>query len=124
MNKISEENPIPPKFFIAKYPIPPKFFIAKYPIPPKFDVRWEVSLIRKVRRNLFPHGLFYCIVKDSYALKLSKSSALKFWMYAEWPRTSSSAMRTYTFALLANNSGALVASSRMRRDITMSPVML
>ena len=83
MNKISEENPIPPKFFIAKYTIPPKFFIAKYPIPPKFDVRWEVSLIRKVRRNLFPHGLFYCIVKDSYALKLSKSSALKFWIYAE-----------------------------------------
>ena len=83
MNKISEGNPIPPKFFIAKYPIPPKFFIAKYPIPPKFDVRWEVSLIRKVRGNLFPHGLFYCIVKDSYALKLSKSSALKFWMYAE-----------------------------------------
>ncbi len=83
MSKISEENPIPPKFFIAKCPIPPKFFIAKYPIPPKFDVRWEVSLIRKVRRNLFPHGLFYCIVKDSYALKLSKSSALKFWMYDE-----------------------------------------
>ena len=83
MNKISEENPIPPKFFIAKYPIPPKFFIAKYPIPPKFDVRWEVSLIRKVRGNLFPHGLFYCIVKESYALKLSKSSALKFWIYAE-----------------------------------------
>ena len=25
MNKISKENPIPPKFFIAKYPIPPKF---------------------------------------------------------------------------------------------------
>lgn len=124
MNKISEENPIPPKFFIAKYPIPPKFFIAKYPIPPKFDVRWEVSLIRKVRRNLFPHGLSYYIVIEAYALKLSKSSALKFWMYAEWPRTSSSAMRTYTFALLANSSGALVASSRMRRDITMSPVML
>ena len=32
--------------------------------------------------------------------------------------SGSSAMRTYTFALLANSSGALVASSRMRRDIT------
>ena len=85
MNKISEENsippkffiakyPIPPKFFIAKYPIPPKFFIAKYPIPPKFDVRWEVSLIRKVRRNLFPHGLSYYIVIEA--------SALTFWIIA------------------------------------------
>ena len=72
MNKISEENPIPPKFFIAKYPI-----------PPKFDVRWEVSLIRKVRRNLFPHGLSYYIVIETYALKLSKDSGVKFWMYAE-----------------------------------------
>lgn len=74
MNKISEENQIPPKFFIAKYPIPPKFFIAKYPIPPKFDVRWEVSLIRKVRRNLFPHGLSYYIVIEA--------SALTFWIIA------------------------------------------
>ena len=51
MSKISEENPIPPKFFMAKYPI-----------PPKFDVRWEVSLIRKVRGNIIFHGLFllYC----------------------------------------------------------------
>ena len=72
MNKISEENPIPPKFFIAKYPI-----------PPKFDVRWEVSLIRKVHENLFPYGLSYYIVIETYALKLSKSSAWKFWMYAE-----------------------------------------
>ena len=62
MNKISEENPIPPKFFMAKYPIPPKFFMAKYPIPPKFDVRWEVSLIRKVHENLFPYGLSYYFV--------------------------------------------------------------
>lgn len=74
MNKISEENPIPPKFFIAKYTIPPKFFIAKYPIPPKSDVRWEVSLIRKVRRNLFPHGLSYYIVIEA--------SALTFWIIA------------------------------------------
>ena len=74
MNKISEENPIPPKFFIAKYPIPPNFFIAKYPIPPKFDVRWEVSLIRKVRGNLFPHGLSYYIVIEA--------SALTFWIIA------------------------------------------
>lgn len=74
MNKISEENPIPPKFFIAKYPIPPKFFIAKYPIPPKFDVRWEVSLIRKVHENLFPYGLSYYIVIEA--------SALTFWIIA------------------------------------------
>ncbi len=47
MNKISEENPIPPKFFIAKYPIPPKFFIAKYPIPQKFDVRWVGGVFNK-----------------------------------------------------------------------------
>lgn len=82
MNKISEENPIPPKFFIAKYPIPPKFFIAKYPIPPKFDVRWEVSLIRKVRGKLFPNGLSYYIVIESSALTFSKSSALTFWIIA------------------------------------------
>ena len=74
MNKISEENPIPPKSFMAKYPIPPKFFIAKYPIPPKFDVRWEVSLIRKIHENLFPYGLSYYIVIEA--------SALTFWIIA------------------------------------------
>ncbi len=61
----------------------PEIFYCEISDSPEIDVRWEVSLIRKVRGNLFPHGLFYCIVKDSYALKLSKSSALKFWMYAE-----------------------------------------
>ena len=74
MNKISEENPIPPKSFMAKYPIPPKFFMAKYPIPPKFDVRWEVSLIRKVHENLFPYGLSYYIVIEA--------STLTFWIIA------------------------------------------
>lgn len=60
-----------------------------------YEVRFYTMVyILIVRRNLLSYGLFYCIVKDSYALKLSKSSALKFWMYAEWPRTSSSAMRT------------------------------
>ena len=74
MSKISEENPIPPKFFIAKYPIPPKFFMAKYPIPPKFDVCWEVSLIRKVRGNLFSHGLSFYVVIEA--------SVLTFWIIA------------------------------------------
>lgn len=52
----------PPNFLGVKYPIPPKIFKVKYPIPPKFDVRWEVSLIRKVRGNLFPPRTFllYC----------------------------------------------------------------
>ena len=72
MSKISEGNPIPPKFFMAKYPI-----------PPKFDVCWEVSLIRKVRGYIISHGLSFYVVIEAYALKLSKSSALKFWMYAE-----------------------------------------
>ena len=49
-----------------------------------YEVRFYTMVyILIVRRNLLSHGLFYCIVKDSYALKLSKSSALKFWMYAE-----------------------------------------
>ena len=74
MSKISEENPIPPKFFIAKYPIPPKFFIAKYPIPPKIDVCWEVSLIRKVRGYIISHGLSYYIVIEA--------SVLTFWIIA------------------------------------------
>lgn len=74
MSKISEENPIPLKFFIAKYPIPPKFFMAKYPIPQKFDVCWEVSLIRKVRGNLFSHGLSFYVVIEA--------SVLTFWIIA------------------------------------------
>ncbi len=41
------------------------------------------SEIKKVRGNLFFHGLSYYIVIETYALKLSKSSVLKFWMYAE-----------------------------------------
>lgn len=41
------------------------------------------SEIKKVRGNLFFHGLSYYIVIETYALKLSKSSAWKFWMYAE-----------------------------------------
>ena len=72
MRYINEEYPIPSNFFRVKYPIPPKIFKVKYPIPPKFDVRWEVSLIRKVRRNLFPHGLSYYIVIEA--------SALTFWI--------------------------------------------
>ena len=57
-----------------------------------YEVRFYTMVyILIVRRNLLSYGLFYCIVKDSYALKLSKSSALKlskssalkFWMYAE-----------------------------------------
>ena len=83
MNKISEENSISPKFFYCEISDSPEIFYCEISDSPEIDVRWEVSLIRKVRGNLFPHGLFYCIVKDSYALKLSKSSALKFWIYAE-----------------------------------------
>ena len=41
------------------------------------------SEIKKVRGNLFFHGLSHYIVIETYALKLSKSSAWKFWMYAE-----------------------------------------
>ena len=60
-----------------------------------YEVRFYTMVyILKVRRNLLSHGLFYYIVIEAYDLKLSKSSALKFWMYAEWPRTSSSAIRT------------------------------
>lgn len=33
--------------------------------------------------EFFSHGLSYYIVIETYALKLSKSSAWKFWMYAE-----------------------------------------
>ena len=41
------------------------------------------SEIKKVRGNLFFHGLSYYIAIETYALKLSRSSAWEFWMYAE-----------------------------------------
>lgn len=41
------------------------------------------SEIKKVRGKINFYGLSYYIVIETYALKLSKSSALKFWMYAE-----------------------------------------
>lgn len=42
----------------------------------------KFSEIKKVR-GIFFHGLSYYIVIETYALNLSKSSAWKFWMYAE-----------------------------------------
>ena len=41
------------------------------------------SEIKKVRGNLFFHGLFHYVVIETYALKLSRDSGVKFWMYAE-----------------------------------------
>ena len=41
------------------------------------------SEIKKVRGKINFYGLSHYIVIETYALKLSKSSALKFWMYAE-----------------------------------------
>lgn len=41
------------------------------------------SEIKKVRGKINFYGLSYYIIIETYALKLSKSSAWKFWMYAE-----------------------------------------
>ena len=43
----------------------------------------ETLVKKKVRGKINFYGLSYYIVIETYALKLSKSSALKFWMYAE-----------------------------------------
>lgn len=43
----------------------------------------KFSEIKKVRGNLFFHGLFHYVVIETYALKLSRDSGVKFWMYAE-----------------------------------------
>ena len=39
--------------------------------------------MKKSVEMYFPTDFFYYIVIETYALKLSKSSAWKFWMYAE-----------------------------------------
>ena len=41
------------------------------------------SEIKKVRGKINFYGLASYTVIETYALKLTKSSALKFWMYAE-----------------------------------------
>lgn len=43
----------------------------------------KFSEIKKVRGKINFYGLSYYIVIETYALKLSRDSGVKFWMYAE-----------------------------------------